>query len=130
MAALAPYIERAINRIPPLPQLETVSRSTLTRGDKKAGSGSEKFPDKIKMRNSLTVTSSSPTEMELRRSESEGILIRGNAVSKLIPALIRELDGSGFSSEVINELEHIASPEVIQACIEQLFERGILVEVS
>ena len=59
--------------------------------------------------------------------ESEVILMRGSAVAKLIPALILKLDGSRPSSEVVNELEHIASPEVVRACIERLIEQGVLV---
>jgi bacteriocin biosynthesis cyclodehydratase domain-containing protein len=88
------------------------------------------LPYKLKFRDSLTVATSSPTKMQFRSGESEVILIRGNAVSELIPALIVDLDGSRPWSEVINKLEHIASPEVIQACIEQLFEQGVLVEVT
>jgi alkanesulfonate monooxygenase SsuD/methylene tetrahydromethanopterin reductase-like flavin-dependent oxidoreductase (luciferase family) len=131
MGVLAPDIERAMNRIPPLPQLERVPPlDSYPVAIQKAGLGFRKFPNKIKMRDSLTVTTFSPTEMELRSSESEVILIRGNVVSELIPALIRELDGSQPSSEVISKLEHIASPEVIQACIERLFEQGVLVEVN
>ena len=86
------------------------------------------LPDKVKFRDVLTVTTSSPTKMQLRSGESEVILIRGNAVAELIPALLLELDGSRPWSEVIHKLEHIASPEVIQACIEQLLEQGVLVE--
>jgi bacteriocin biosynthesis cyclodehydratase domain-containing protein len=88
------------------------------------------LPARIAFRQSLTIASSSPTQMQLRSGESEVILIRGNAVSKLIPALLLELNGSRAWSDVINQLEHIASPEVIQACIEQLFEQGVLVEVN
>jgi len=88
------------------------------------------LPDKVKFRDVLTVTTSSPTKMQLRSGESEVILIRGNAVAELIPALLLELDGSRPWSEVIHKLEHIASPEVIQACIEQLLEQGVLVEVT
>ena len=68
--------------------------------------------------------------MQLRSGESEVILIRGNAVSKLIPALLLELDGSRAWSDVINQLEHIASSEVIRSCIEELFEQGVLVGVT
>ena len=88
------------------------------------------LPARIAFRHSLTVATSSPTQLQLRSGESEVILIRGNAVSKLIPALLLELDGSRAWSDVINQLEHIASPEVIQSCIEQLFEQGVLVEVN
>jgi bacteriocin biosynthesis cyclodehydratase domain-containing protein len=88
------------------------------------------LPDRIAFRDSLTVAISSPTQIQLRSGESEVILIRGNAVSKLIPALLLELDGSGPWSDAINKLEHLASPEVIQACIEQLFEQGVLVRAN
>jgi bacteriocin biosynthesis cyclodehydratase domain-containing protein len=88
------------------------------------------LPARIAFRQSFTVATSSPTQMQLRSGESEVILIRGNAVSKLIPALIHELDGTRAWSDVINQLQHIASPEVIQSCIEQLFEQGVLVEVT
>jgi bacteriocin biosynthesis cyclodehydratase domain-containing protein len=88
------------------------------------------LPDRITFRDTLTVATSSPTQMQLRSGESEVILIRGNAVSKLIPALLLELDGSRPWSDVINKLEHIASSDVIHACIEKLFEQGVLVGVT
>ena len=51
MKALAPYIDRAINHIPPLLQLETAPPvNSYPLAIKRAGSGSKTFPDNIKMR--------------------------------------------------------------------------------
>jgi hypothetical protein len=120
-----------MHRISPLPALERIppvdSYPVLIR---KASSGFKMVPEKIRFRDSLTVMSSDPTEMQLRSGESEVIIIRGNVVAELVPALLLELDGSCPWFEVIHKLEHIASPEVIQGCIEQLFEQGVLVAVS
>ena len=88
------------------------------------------LPTRIAFRESLTVAIASPTQMQLRNGESEVILLRGSAVSKLIPALLVESDGSRPWSDAISKLEHVASPEVIQACIEQLFEQGVLARVN
>jgi bacteriocin biosynthesis cyclodehydratase domain-containing protein len=86
------------------------------------------LPDRLIVRDSLTVAMSGPAEMQLRSGESEVVLLRGDAVVELVPALLRELDGSRSCSEVAAGLQHLASPDVVHACIERLFKHGIVIE--
>jgi alkanesulfonate monooxygenase SsuD/methylene tetrahydromethanopterin reductase-like flavin-dependent oxidoreductase (luciferase family) len=126
---LAPYVDRAMSRVPPLPSAKPVlpveSYPVLFRN---GSSKAERLPARIAVRNSLTVRTVSPTTMEFRFNDSAAIRIESNAVRELIPALLRGLDGSRPWVDVVDDLDHIASPRVARECLERLYEQGILVE--
>ena len=88
------------------------------------------LPDRIQLGDSLTVAALSPTAMQFRSGESVIITVTGNVVPTLIPALLSELASPQPWSDVVSNLEKIATPEVIRECAELLFENEILVEAS
>jgi bacteriocin biosynthesis cyclodehydratase domain-containing protein len=85
------------------------------------------IPDRIQLSSSLTAATLGTTEMQFRSGEDIVVTVSGNAVRQLIPALLDELHDPKSWSEIVETLDSIATPEVIQQCAEALLAERILV---